>query len=273
MKNKKYILGLDISTSTIGICLFEDLGEEGRLVVLTHFEPKISPSPPTQLEKLIEKADLCLDKIKHDYHYDNYNITKIIVEKPLFNSINQKTAKILEIFNEYLTSKLGQFYGLEVDFVTVHNARKYGLPELVGKSGKLMSDFPKTVAGLKKSNWSKFLIMYLISQRYKDIVWLLNNNLKVNKKNFDRADSIVTVLGYMIKNMHWDKMKPIDYWKGCNLSYDRCVEIIEKNVAYEKFTKEHIDSNKKYSSTDKKKVKRKYLDEVFKIKNYLNVEY
>lgn len=273
MEQKKYILGLDVSTSTIGISLFEDLGKEGRLVVLTHFEPTITPNPPTQLEKLIEKAELCLDKIKEDFHFEKYNITKIIVEEPLYNSINQKTAKILEIFNEYFTYKLGKFYNLKIDFITVHNARKFGLSELIGKNGKLMSEFPNSIAGLKKTAWNKFLIMYLISQRYKSITWLLNNNLKINKKNFDRADAIVTALGYMIKEGFWTNMESLDFWKDCDLSHERCIEVIEKNIAYERFSKEHIDKNKEYTPEEKKKVKRKYLDDVFKIKNYINVEY
>lgn len=272
MKDKKYILGLDVSTSTIGICLYEDLGNEGKLCVLTHFEPKISPAPETELEKLMGKADVCIEMIVLDFA--RYNITRIIVEKPLFNSINQKTAKILEMFNQYLTHKLGKFFDLEIDFVTVHNARKYGLPELLGKNGKMMSDFPKLVAGLKKSAWSKFLIMYLVSQRYPDIVWLLNNNLKINKKNFDRADSIVVVLGFMAQSNYWSNMtEELGFWTGANLSYDRCVEVIEKNVAYEKFSKDHVDRNKEYTVDEKRVAKRKYLNEEFRIKDFINVEY
>ena len=43
------ILGLDVSTKTIGIALFE---EDGRLLELTHITPKIKPQPETKLEEL-----------------------------------------------------------------------------------------------------------------------------------------------------------------------------------------------------------------------------
>lgn len=269
MKDKKYILSFDVSTSSIGICLFEDLGEYGKLLLLTHFEPKVKEN--TQIERLKAKADLCVEKMVEDF--SKYNVQRIVVEKPLLNSNSQKTAQILAMFNEYLTAKISEAFGLPIDFITVHDSRKYALPELLGGNGKMMSDFPKTVAGLKKNSWSKFLIMYLISQRYPNIQWLLNNNLKINKKNFDRADSIVAILGFMIMQGHWSKMKEVSFWKNVDLSYERCVEIIEKNVAYEKFAKDHVDNNKNLTREQKMQVKRKYLDEQFKIKEYLNVDY
>ena len=37
------ILGLDVSTKTIGIAIFEDSGENGKLQLLTHITPKIKP--------------------------------------------------------------------------------------------------------------------------------------------------------------------------------------------------------------------------------------
>jgi hypothetical protein len=266
----KYILSLDVSTSTLGISLFEDMGDHGRLAILTHFEPKINPEPPTQLERLKEKADLCVQKISQDF--SEYNISSIIVEKPLLNSISQKVAKLLEIFNEYFTKQLSTKMNVKVDFITVDDARRYGLPELLGKNGKMMSDFPKKIADLGKNEWSKFLIMYLVSQRYPKIKWLLNSTLKVNKKNFDRADSVVAGLGYMIKEGYWSKMADKAFWEDSDFSYEKCVEIIEKNVAYEKFASEFIDKNKELAPEDKLKVKKKYLSELFEIQKYLNVE-
>ena len=269
MKQKKYKLGFDISTSSIGVCLFENLGGEGKLIELTHFEPKDKEN--TKLESLITKANACVEKMVDNYSY--LNIERVIVEAPLFNSINQKTALTLALFNEYLTTKISEAFKIEIDFITIHDSRKYGLPELLGKNGKMMSDFPKEIAGLSKSSWSKYLIMYLISQRYKNVSWLMNNALKINIKNFDRADSIVVALGFMIKSGEWSIMGDINYWKDADLSYDRCVEIIEKNVAYEKFCKLYIDKNKTLDSTEKKRVKIKYLKEDFKIKDYINVTY
>jgi RNase H-fold protein (predicted Holliday junction resolvase) len=269
MQDKKYILGLDVSTSTIGVCLFEDLGEEGKLQLLTHFEPKLNPEPETQLERYIQKANLCIDKLYVDFKH--YNISRIIVEKPLLNSASQKIAKVLEMFNEYLTNKLSKLFNVQIDFITVDEARRYGLPELVSKKGTLMGDFPTKIAGLGRGEWNKFLIMYLISQRYKEVSWLLNTNLKVNTKNFDRADSIVAVLGFMQKANIWTNMDS-SFWKDADLSHERCIEIVEKNIAYELFCKNEIDFNKQLKTEDKKKIKLKYLSEEFEIDKFLNID-
>ena len=51
-KNKPKILGLDISTKTIGFALFDMTGS--KLLELTHFSPKIKPQPEDKIEELIK---------------------------------------------------------------------------------------------------------------------------------------------------------------------------------------------------------------------------
>ena len=55
LKNKPKILGLDISTKTIGWALFDMTGS--KLLELTHFSPKIKPQPEDKIEELILKAE------------------------------------------------------------------------------------------------------------------------------------------------------------------------------------------------------------------------
>ena len=45
MNKNNLILGLDVSTKTIGIVLFEDLGDRGALKLLTHVTPNVKPKP------------------------------------------------------------------------------------------------------------------------------------------------------------------------------------------------------------------------------------
>ena len=54
-KNTPKILGLDISTKTIGFALFNLTGS--KLLELTHFSPKIKPQPEDKIEELIKKAE------------------------------------------------------------------------------------------------------------------------------------------------------------------------------------------------------------------------
>ena len=53
-KNAPKILGLDISTKTIGWALFDV--DSSRLLELTHFSPKIKPQPEDKIEELLKKA-------------------------------------------------------------------------------------------------------------------------------------------------------------------------------------------------------------------------
>ena len=54
LKNSPKVLGLDISTKTIGWSLFDIQTQE--LLELTHFSPIIKPKPEDKIEELILKV-------------------------------------------------------------------------------------------------------------------------------------------------------------------------------------------------------------------------
>ena len=93
-KNKPKILGLDISTKTIGFALFDISGS--KLLELTHFSPKIKPLPEDKIEELIKKADTFK---KHLEGYKNIGITRVIIEEPLLQSNNVYTIGTLLRYN------------------------------------------------------------------------------------------------------------------------------------------------------------------------------
>ena len=57
-KEPEFILALDVSTSTIGIALFEDLGDKGKLKLLHHVSPKVKPQPENKMEELFKKVEI-----------------------------------------------------------------------------------------------------------------------------------------------------------------------------------------------------------------------
>lgn len=77
LKNTPKVLGLDISTKTIGWALF-DL-ETQNLLELTHVSPVIKPKPEDKMEELLFKVDAFEDKLND---YKNMGITKIVIEEP-----------------------------------------------------------------------------------------------------------------------------------------------------------------------------------------------
>ena len=69
-KNKPKILGLDISTKTIGFALFDMSGS--KLLELTHFSPKIKPQPEDKIEELMLKSNIFKQKL-HVFFEISYN--------------------------------------------------------------------------------------------------------------------------------------------------------------------------------------------------------
>lgn len=274
---ENYILALDASTSKMGIALFKDCDKHGYLESVSHLD--IGGSNST-IDDVWDKADNIGKYLSEKYK--DKNITRIIIEESLPTSGQANTAKLLNKFNALLYPSLLHNMGIKPNYISVDNARRYGLPELLGgipnKKGKvtktLFGAFPKEIGGLARGKWLKFLIMYLVSIRYKGIQIKLNNNLSIDVDNFDSCDAIVAGLGYMIKEGYWQDMASDSFW-GTSETFknktDDCVAVIEKNVAYAKFCA--LDQIKKLSAEQKRITKRKYLDEVYQIKSYFNVEY
>jgi RNase H-fold protein (predicted Holliday junction resolvase) len=73
IKNSPKVLGLDISTKTIGWALFEIKTQE--LLELTHVSPRPKPVPDDKLKELILKSEIFSEKLKE---YKNLGIVKVI---------------------------------------------------------------------------------------------------------------------------------------------------------------------------------------------------
>ena len=81
--NSPKVLGLDVSTKTIGFALFDLQSQE--LLELTHVSPIPKPKTDNKIEELLLKSDLF--KVKID-QYKNMGITHVVIEEPLLNSNN-----------------------------------------------------------------------------------------------------------------------------------------------------------------------------------------
>lgn len=218
-KKSKFVLGLDVSTKTIGIALYEDLGETGGLTVLTHVTPKIKPIPETKSEELFKKCEIFetefLDK------YAELNITRVIIEEPLLRSNNVNTIGVLLRFNGMISRGVYQKLGIVPDFISSFDARKYAFPELMeirthNKAGVRykQKDIDKKIANDSKTlfggyDWTvdkKTIIWEKVSYLEPQIQWLYNRNNVLSKENYDMTDASCAVLGYMNMIGKW----PID---------------------------------------------------------------
>jgi len=131
LKHAPKILGLDISTKTIGFALFDI--SSSKLLELTHFSPKIKPQPEDKIEELIKKAD---GFKKHLESYKDVGITKVVIEEPLLQSNNIYTVGTLLRYNTLILRACYDVLGVLPTFISTYNARKYAFPSLVGKNDK-----------------------------------------------------------------------------------------------------------------------------------------
>jgi hypothetical protein len=189
LKKVPKILGLDISTKTVGFALF-DLNNS-KLLELTHFSPKVKPQPSDKIEELIKKADAFRD---HLQNYRDVGITRIIIEEPLLNSNNIYTVGTLLRYNTMILKCCYDILGIVPTFISTYNARKYAFPDLVGKNDKgknvLFGGYPKDID-------KKHVIWEHVNAVCPEVKWIFNKNGVFKKENYDMADAVTCIIGHI----------------------------------------------------------------------------
>lgn len=205
---KSYVMGLDISTKTIGMSLFDT---QGKLVELTHFTPKIKPQPENKLEELFRKVD-AFEKVLT--RYVELDIQKVIIEEPLLNSNNVRTVATLLRFNGMISKIVDEVLGVIPDFISSYDARAFAFPELMAvrthdkkgqpyKEKELKDKKPTLFGGYPWDVDKKMVVFEKVADREPQIVWEYDKNMRLKKENFDMTDSYAAVMGYMKKNSYW----------------------------------------------------------------------
>jgi len=202
------ILGLDVSTKTIGIALFEG---DGKLLELTHITPRIKPRPETKLEELFKKVDAFERLLTR---YIELDIEKVVIEEPLLNSNNVYTVGTLLKFNGMISKIVSEVLNVIPDFISSYDARAYAFPELLQIRTHNKKGEPYTEKELKRKKpvlfgghpWDvdkKMVIWEKVSELEPKIVWEYDKNGKLKKENFDMTDAATAVVGYMKKIGQW----------------------------------------------------------------------
>jgi hypothetical protein len=188
-KNSPKILGLDISTKTVGFALF-DLNNS-KLLELTHFSPKIKPQPEDKIEELIKKADAFK---KHLENYKDIGITRVVIEEPLLNSNNIYTVGTLIRYNTMILKSCYDILNTVPTFISTYNARKYAFPSLIGKNEKGKSVL---FGGLPKNIDKKHLVWENVNSVCPEVKWIYNKTGELKKENYDMSDAATAVIGYV----------------------------------------------------------------------------
>jgi hypothetical protein len=195
LQNNPKVLGLDVSTKTIGWALFDMRTQE--LLELTHVSPRPKITSENKIEELLLKADVFKSKLEE---YKNLGITKVIIEEPLLNSNNIYTVQTLLRYNSFVTKNIYDVLGLVPEFISTYNSRKFAFPQLLqlNDKGKMV-----LFGGLSKDIDKKQIIWDLVAKREPQITWQYTKNNTLKKENFDMTDSYTCVLGFMNFEKIW----------------------------------------------------------------------
>jgi len=213
-QNGNYILGLDVSTKTIGIALFEDRGNNGDLKLLNHVTPKVKPNPKNKMQQLFEKARIFEEEFLNSY--SDIGISRVIIEEPLLRSNNVNTVATLLRFNGMISRSVYDTLGIVPEFISSYDARKYGFPELMAKREIKKDGTRYTEAAIAKktpvlfgaydlgTTDKKMVVFEKVCDLEPQIQWLYTKTNTLKTENFDMTDAYCCVRAVMKRDGNWN---------------------------------------------------------------------
>jgi hypothetical protein len=218
-KNTEFLLALDVSTSTIGIALFQDLGDNGKLKWLTHVSPKVKPQPESKTEELFRKVEIFESEFllkNHDIFGElkNLGVTRVVIEEPLLQSNNVYTIATLLRFNGMISKSVYDTLGVVPEFISSYDARKYAFPELMAVRRFKKDGTPLAEKAIAKNQPvlfgdhpfdvdKKYVLWEKVSELEPQVTWFYDKNNKLKKETFDTSDAYTAARGYMNKIGVW----------------------------------------------------------------------
>lgn len=214
----RIILGLDISTACIGVCIVKDNGsDKPEILYLGHKTPKISRKIKG-IEALFLRKQIFEDEFIKEIA-TSYTITDVVIEEPLLSSNNVNTVATLLRFNGMISEAIYRIIGVVPNFISSYDARMFSFPELVSlrKYNKKGEEYPLKHVNdaIKKDNIvlfgaypfdidKKTVMMNMVNEMYKDspIEWVLDKEGQLKKENYDACDSLICALAYVNINHH-----------------------------------------------------------------------
>lgn len=199
------MLCLDVSTSCVGIALFDYKNE--KVLELKQIEPKVKNPNPDSV--LYEKANLVQTLIEE---YKGLPIKHIWIEEPLMSSNNIYTVATLLKFNGILSKMCYDILGVAPKYKSSYDSRAEAFPNLmqVGsvknklvlfgaykKNAKNIQDIVEEHRSYYKIDKQGFCILDKkkiifdeVNKLYPKLMWLKDSKGRLKKSNYDIADAI-----------------------------------------------------------------------------------
>jgi len=205
MEEKKLVLGLDISTTTIGCCLMLVDGDKRDIIKVTSVTPKVNKKIKG-IEVLFLKNKIFEDEFLSQYA--NTPITDCVIEMPLVRSNNVNTVSILLQFNGMISKSIYETLGLVPQYISSYDSRKYGIPILMGKrtfdkkgnkvpQSKIDKSDPVLFGPWPVDIDKKRVVWEKIDEMFPNIEWKYDKKGELTKCNYDSSDAICCILGWL----------------------------------------------------------------------------
>lgn len=217
---KEIILGLDVSTTTIGCAvILNDGSDYGKIIELTHVAPKVNKNI-NHTESLFLKKKIFKEEFLNKWK--DFGITKVVIEEPLLSSNNVNTVGVLLRFNGMISDCIYEVLGIVPEYISSYEARQFAFPSLMDVRHKNKKNEMLTKNKIKKAlndnkvvlfgNYDfdcnkKEIILSNVMKIFPQITWIYNKKNELKKENFDACDAYVACLGFLNKNRY----KTIDF--------------------------------------------------------------
>lgn len=222
-EKKRIILGLDVSTSTIGVAVvWDDGSENGKIIELTHVAPKVKGKDG--IEALFMKKQIFQDEFLNKWK--DCGITDVVIEEPLMRSNNLNTCATLMRFNSMIAdSAYTTFNGVVPKFISSYHARLFAFPELYNvrkfKRDGGIYEKSKILSALNKSQFALFgsypwdldkkvILQQKVAELFPEIQWLYNKKNELKQENYDSVDAYVCVKGLLNMEKHHNENNNIE---------------------------------------------------------------
>ena len=216
---KRIILGIDVSTSCLGVSIVSHDETETKLLYINHIKPKLKSRKIKGTEALFLKSRIFREQFSQlcEQLCIKDLITDIVIEEPLPGSQNVSTVNTLLKFNGMISESVYELTGVVPKYISSYEARKYAFPELMSirkynKKGQEYS-YNKIRNAIKQNELvlfgnypfdcaKKLILWNKVSEMYKGIQWIYNSKNELKTENFDASDSLVCILGQIGKEKY-----------------------------------------------------------------------
>lgn len=246
----KIILGLDISTHSIGLSVVSVENDEFKVLELKHLKVKGEHKLKGD-EALLYKSNIIRDKLSE---FSNYHISDIIIEQPSIKLKDDNLVSSTFKFIGMVEQAIYDILHIVPKFITSVESRMFAFPELLSlrkfdKDNGLCS-LDKIRNNAKENKvvlfgayqWDiakKNVLWNYVIDKFPYIEWIYNKQGELSNENFDTIDSLLSIIGFLKKEKFSNSVPVVKNYReeGQNpiiISYDIdfCDTTIPKRLVY-----------------------------------------